>query len=99
MLMNATIKVLGAKKSKGDFNGKPYDNTVLYQEVSMKQGEDYLGAASEEIKWGNSSNFDHLKVTGIKFPFVADVTLEQVTNGRTSTLVIVDLKPQVQAKN
>ena len=96
MLMKATIRVLGAKKSKGDFNGKPYDNTVLFQELNLKQGEDFLGSASEEIKWGTSSNFDHLKVSGIQFPFTADVTLEQVTNGRTSTLVIVDLKPQVQ---
>ncbi len=96
MRMNATMKILGAKKSKGDFNGRPYDSTILYQEINLKDGEDFMGAASEEIKWGTSSNFDHLKVSGIKFPFVAEVTLEQVTNGRNSTLVIVELKPQVQ---
>lgn len=94
--MKATLTILGAKKSKGDFNGRPYDSTILYQQVSLRQGEDFLGAATEEIKWGTSINFDRLKAMDIQFPFNAEATLEQVTNGKASTLVIVDLKPIYQ---
>ena len=98
MSMKNTATILGLKKSKGDFNGRPYDSTILYQQVKLKEGEDFIGAASEEIKWGTSVNFDLLKASGITCPFVAELTLELVSNGRSSTLVVIDLKPQVQAQ-
>lgn len=94
-----TLVVLGAKSSKGDYNGTPYDSTTIFYQADLQQGDNFAGQVGESIKWGLSTNFE--KIKGLKYPFTAEATLQQVSNGKTSTMVLLDLKPdaQVQAKS
>lgn len=92
----ATITVLGAKSSKGDFNGRPYDSTTIFYQAKLQDGENFVGQIGEQIRWGTSANFE--KIKGLKFPLVANVLMEQVSNGKTVITIMKDLVPQVQAQ-
>lgn len=99
MLFKSTIVVLGAKSSKGTFEGKPYDSTTVFYQSDLQEGENFAGQVGVSIKWGTSLNFD--KIKNMSFPFTADVTMEQVSNGNTQTLILKDLlvqKPPVVQK-
>lgn len=84
--------VLGAKSSKGEFNGRPFDSTVIFYKADLQDGDNFVGEVGEQIKWGSSANFQ--KIKELDFPLIADVTMEQVSNGKTSSLVLLDLVPQ-----
>lgn len=86
--------VLGAKSSKGEYQGRPYDSTNIFYKADLQEGDNFVGEVGESIKWGTSANFE--KIKNLDFPLVADVTMEQVSNGKTSMLVLIDLVPQKQ---
>lgn len=92
MQFKSTMVVLGAKSSKGEYNGRPFDSTVIFYKADLQDGDNFVGEVGEQIKWGSSSNFQ--KIKDLDFPLVADVTMEQVSNGKSSTLVMLDLVPQ-----
>lgn len=92
MQFKSVMVVLGAKSSKGDYNGKPYDSTTIFYKADLQEGDNFVGEVGESIKWGTSENFK--KIKDCQFPLVADVLLEQVSNGNNSTLLIKDLVPQ-----
>lgn len=92
MLFKSTMVVLGAKSSKGNYNGNPYDKTVVFYKADLQEGENFVGEVGESMVWGLSDNFTKLK--GLEYPLVADVTLEQVSNGSASRMIIKDLVPQ-----
>ncbi|MFW2098648.1 hypothetical protein ACG9ZL_20970 [Acinetobacter sp. ULE_I057] len=92
MLFKSTITVFGAKSSKGAFEGKPYDSTTIFYKADLQEGDNFVGEVGESIKWGTSDNFEKIKL--LEFPLVADVTLQQVSNGRQVTTIIIDLAPQ-----
>lgn len=92
MQFNSTMVIFGAKSSKGVFEGKPYDYTLLFYKANLQEGDNFVGEVGESIKWGSSENFE--KIKALEFPLVADVTLEQLSNGKTSSLAVLDLKPQ-----
>lgn len=92
MQFKSTMVVLGAKSSKGEFNGRVFDSTVIFYKADLQDGDNFVGEVGEQIKWGSSANFQ--KIKDLDFPLVADVTMEQVSNGKTSTLVLLDLVPQ-----
>lgn len=94
MQFKSTMVVLGAKSSKGDFDGRAFDSTVIFYKADLQQGDNFVGEVGEQIKWGTSANFQ--KIKDLEFPLVADVTMEQVSNGKTSSLVLLDLVPQKQ---
>ena len=90
--MNSTITVIGAKRSKGEIEGKPYDHTTIYTQDSLDQKNgDAIGSAGSEYRWGTSDNF--LKIAGLKPPFNADVKLEMITTGKSTKMIILDLTP------
>ena len=95
MQFKSQIVVLGAKASKGEFNGRPFDSTTVYYQADLQDGENFAGQVGAEIKWGTSFNFE--KIKNQKYPFMADVVMEQVSNGKTSMLVLIDLVPQKQS--
>ncbi|MDR8236486.1 hypothetical protein FPK75_25090, partial [Acinetobacter baumannii] len=66
MQFKTTITVLGAKSSKGEFNGKPYDSTTIFFQAELQDGDNFVGQVGEQIRWGTSANFEKLK--GLKFP-------------------------------
>lgn len=94
MQFNTNIIVLGAKRSKGEYQGRPYDSTNIFYQAELQQGDDFVGQVGESIKWGTSENFE--KIKGLKYPFSATATMQQVSNGKTSTMVLLDLKPDSQ---
>lgn len=95
MQFKTTMTVLGAKSSKGDYQGKPYDSTTVFYKADLQEGDNFAGEVGEQIKWGTSENFK--KIKDLEFPLNAEVTLEQVSNGKNSTLIILDLVPHKQA--
>ncbi|AXY56197.1 hypothetical protein CDG60_06185 [Acinetobacter chinensis] len=95
MQFKSTMVVLGAKSSKGEFQGRPYDSTVIFYKADLQAGDNFVGEVGEQIKWGTSANFE--KIKSLDFPLVADVTMEQVSNGKTSALILLDLLPQKSA--
>lgn len=95
MQFKSTMVVLGAKSSKGEYQGKPYDSTTIFYKADLQDGDNFVGEVGEFIKWGTSANFE--KIKNLEFPLVADVTMEQVSNGKSSMLVLLDLVPQKQS--
>lgn len=92
MLFKSNITVLGAKSSKGTFEGNNYDSTTVFYQSDLQEGENFAGQVGVSIKWGTSANFE--KIKNLDFPFNADVTMEQVSNGNKQTLILKDLVPE-----
>lgn len=86
------MTVLGAKRSVGVLdNGRRYDSTKVYVQTKMRDGDDQVGYSVAEYPWGDSSNFD--KIAKQSFPFLADVDMDVVSNGKNSQIVIFDVVP------
>ncbi|ENV33007.1 hypothetical protein [Acinetobacter gerneri] len=96
MLFNSTYVILGAKSSKGVFNGVQFDSTTIFYKADLQEGDNFVGEVGESIKWGTSDNFE--KIKHLQFPLTADVVLQQVSNGKNSTLILKDLVPQKQTQ-
>ena len=97
MLFKSTMVVLGAKSSKGEYNGNPYDSTTIFYKADLQEGDNFAGEIGEQLKWGTSANFQ--KIKDLTFPLVAEATLQQVSNGKSMITIIKDLvpeKPQIQ---
>ena len=93
MQFNSQVIVTGAKRSKGEMEGKPYDSTKVYVQTGMDTSKgDAVGFAGSEYQWGLSDNF--LKIASLKYPFSATATFEMVTNGKTQKTILIDLKPE-----
>lgn len=92
MLFKSTLVILGAKSSKGDYNGNPYDSTTLFYKADLQEGDNFAGEVGEQIKWGSSENFK--KIKDEKFPIIAECTLQQVSNGKSTTTIVKDLVVQ-----
>lgn len=97
MLFKTQMTVLGAKSSKGSFEGKAYDSTTVFYQADLQEGENFAGQLGVSIKWGTSVNFE--KIKNLSYPFNAEATLEQVSNGSTTTLIVKDLLPEKIQQN
>jgi len=91
MQFKTQIVVLGAKSSKGTFNDKAYDSTVVFFQADLQEGDNFCGQVGESLKWGTSANFE--KIKGLEYPLQAEATLEQVSNGKSMVTIIKDLVP------
>lgn len=80
MQVKQEVTVLGAKKFKGDVDGKHYDSTKLYValEVSERGGTE-IGMSGAVWPFGKSDEFD--KMTHLAFPVRAELTVEITTKG------------------
>lgn len=87
--------IMGAKPSNFEIDGKSYDSTKIY--VQTKMSDIGCGFSSTEYNWGDSTNFD--KIKDQTYPFLAHVDLEIVTSGRTTKIVVTDVKPINPKKN
>ena len=63
MQFKSQIVVLGAKASKGEFNGRPFDSTTVYYQADLQDGENFAGQVGAEIKWGTSFNFEKMSIS------------------------------------
>lgn len=86
-------KILGMKSSKGSLeNGTSYDSTKVYVETRMDESKGNMkGFAVAEYTLGLASEFDKYK--HLPFPFMAEIELEMVTNGKTQKTVMTACKP------
>lgn len=92
MLFKTTMLVLGAKSSKGEYNGRSFDSTTIFFKADLQDGDNFVGEVGEQMKWGTSANFE--KIKHLQFPLTAEATLEQVSNGKTMMTIIKDLVPE-----
>lgn len=92
MKFTAQILVIGAKASKGEMEGTPYDHTTIFTTTQLdSKNDDAFGSAGDSYRFGKSENFQKLK--GIPVPFNAEGQFEIVTTGKTSRTILLDLKP------
>ena len=92
MRFNASIKVTGIKRSKGEMDGVKFDSTKIYVDTDLDdRSGNALGQATTEYAIGTSDEFEKFK--GLTFPFTADATFNQVTTGKVSKLVIESIVP------
>ncbi|MGG2098507.1 hypothetical protein ABFY41_13135 [Acinetobacter haemolyticus] len=94
MQFKTQLVVLGAKSSKGEYNGRPFDSTTVFYQAQLQEGENFAGQVGADYKWGTSANFE--KIKNQKFPFMADCVLEQVSNGKTTVTILKELTPVPQ---
>ena len=92
MLLKSNVIVRGARPSKGDYNGRPYDSTKVFAQSELQEGENFAGFVSTEYSWGTSFNFDRIK--GIEYPFKAKAVMQIVSNGKDSKTIMLDLVPE-----
>lgn len=92
------VLITGAKRSKGEMEGRPYDSTKIYVQTKMNdQNGEMLGFATTEYNWGLSDNFEKLRPH--KFPMQANIDLELITNGKSSKVIVNDVQPIVTKAN
>lgn len=85
------VTITGAKSSKGEMEGRPYDSTKIYVQTRMDPSKGTMvGTATEEYTWGLSDNFEKLK--DLKFPLQASVDFEQVTSGNRVKIIVMDVQ-------
>lgn len=96
MLFKSTMVVLGAKASKGNYNGVPFDKTTIFYKADLQEGENFVGGVGESIVWGLSDNFQ--KIKGLEFPLVADHArrLNKFPIVSGSRMILKELNPQKQ---
>ncbi len=49
MQFKTELIILGAKSSKGDFNGKPYDSTTVFYQADLQSGENFVGQVGDQL--------------------------------------------------
>lgn len=92
MQMQSDVVVTAYKASQGEFNGKPFDSTKVYIETGMLAGERSRGVIATEYTWGTSANY--ARIENIDPPFKAKAIMQQVSNGRDTKTILIDLIPE-----
>ena len=84
-------KVTGMKAFKGNIDGQEIDGCTIFVEAKLK-GESSRGYASQPYKWGKAANAE--KIKHLEFPFIAELQVEDVTDGRgASSQEIIEVRP------
>lgn len=77
--------------------GKRFARTVLFITTPLDHTNDNLfGQAAAEYSWGDETNFE--RIPHPKEGFDADVTFENVFNGKTQKMIVLDVKPVLNSK-
>lgn len=97
MRFNQTIQVVGMKASKGTLeNGNAYDSTKVYALIDLDASKGTAkGMSATEFNLGTAAEYDKYK--HLPFPFVAEVEMEMVSNGKTMKTVMHQLTPKAAA--
>lgn len=96
MEMLAKVTIRGAKLFRGNIDGKDLDSGKIFVDVELK-GETSWGVCTSEIKCEGSKIIDQIKHN--TFPFIAEVTMQEMSNGKITTKVITGIKPLQAVKN
>jgi len=95
MEMLARVTIRGAKLFRGNLDGKDIDSGKVFIDVELK-GENSWGICTQEMKCEGSKLIENIKHN--PFPFIAEVTMLQQSNGKTSTQLITAIKPMQAVK-
>lgn len=87
MRMKQQFTLSGAKPSKGDFNGTPYDSTKIYLDLPISDGN---GTCTIEYSWGTSDNYQ--KLANLDLPTDVIVDFELMTTGKGQKTIIHDVE-------
>lgn len=92
--MQQQVIITGAKRSKGEMEGRPYDSTKIYVQTKMNTDSgEMVGFATTEYNWGLSDNFEKLRAH--KFPIQANIEIDLVTSGKNTKMIVTDVQPIV----
>jgi len=93
MKFTTKAKITGMKFFKDTVDGKAYDSTKLFIETDLDDSQGAAkGYASTEYPFDKSDEFHRL--AHLSFPFMAEVTIELVTNGKVQKQRVVAIKPE-----
>jgi len=89
----AKIKVTGMKFNKGSMdNGTAYDSTKVYAETRFDETKgNARGYATTEYTLGKSE--EYAKYAHLPLPLVFEVEMENVTNGKNRSTIILQMIP------
>jgi hypothetical protein len=90
MEMIARVTIRGAKFFRGAIEGKDLDSGKIYADVELK-GETSWGTCTQELKCEGSDLIEKIKHN--PFPFLAELTMIEKSNGKDSTKVVTAIKP------
>lgn len=93
MRFKTELLVMGAKRAQGEYQGRTYDYTEIFHHVDLQDGENFVGQIGQNTRFGSSANFEKLK--SWSYPLLCEAELEIVSNGRTTSTIILDLKPKL----
>lgn len=87
------IKVTAMKFNKGQMdNGTAFDSTKVYAETRFDESKgNARGYATTEYHLGKSD--EYAKYAHLQLPFIAEAEMENVTNGKTRSTLILQLRP------
>jgi hypothetical protein len=95
MEMKAQVTVRGAKFFRGNLDGKDIDSGKLFVDTELK-GETSWGVCTSELKCEGSKLIEAIKHN--PFPFVAELSMIQESNGKTTTTLVTGIKPMAAVK-
>jgi hypothetical protein len=96
MEMLARVTIRGAKFFRGNLDGKDIDSGKIFTDVELK-GETSWGTCTQELKCEGSSLIETIKHN--PFPFIAELTMVEESNGKISTKKVIAIKPLQAIKN
>lgn len=92
----ARVTVRGAKFFRGNLDGKDIDSGKIFCDVELK-GETAWGTCTDEMKCEGSKLIESIKHN--PFPFLAELTMIQESNGKVSTQKVIGIKPLQSLKD
>lgn len=93
MRIKSDFTLRGAKATNVTMDGRVYDNTKIYVDLPIKDGN---GCMTTEYQWGDSSNYTkHL--ADLTLPCDVEVEFEMVMQGKNQKTIIHDVKPKKSA--
>lgn len=90
MELQARVTIRGAKLFRGNLDGKDIDSGKIYTDVELK-GENSFGTCTQELSCEGSKLIEQIKHN--PFPFIAEVTMVEQSNGKVTTKKVTAIKP------
>src|SRR5438046_7665627 len=95
MEMIARVTIRGAKWFRGNLDSKDIDSGKIFTDVELK-GETSFGTCTQELKCIDSKLIESIKHN--PFPFIAEIGIQEMSNGKVSTKVVTSIKPMQAVK-
>lgn len=100
--MALIIKVVGSKAYKGFVNGEGINTGTLFAEVRLdtrfnKPSENFKGGICTE-EWKMPDADTVFRMQHIPFPFMVELDIERVSNGKESKEVVLGARPVEHAQ-